>query len=138
VGSKHHAIVDPSGVPLAVSVTAGNRNDVTQLEPLIDAIGPVAGKPGRPRQRPDALHGDRGYDHDKHRRLLWARGVKPIIARRGHPHGSGLGRVRWVVERTFSWLHGFRRLRTRYERSGELHTAFLVLGAAIICQRLLP
>jgi transposase len=121
-----------------VSVTGGNRNDVTQLIPLIDAIGPVAGKRGRPRRRPESLYGDRGYDHDKHRRLLRARGVRPKIARRGQPHGSGLGKVRWVVERTFSWLHSFRRLRTRYERSGTLHAAFLTLGAAIICQRLLP
>ena len=49
-----------------------------------------------------------------------------------------MGWVRWVVERTFAWLHSFRRLRVRYERSGALHTAFLALGAAIICQRLLP
>jgi hypothetical protein len=35
-------------------------------------------------------------------------------------------------------LHSFRRLRIRYERSDELHTAFLKLGAAVICQRLLP
>jgi transposase len=123
---------------LAVSVSAGNRNDVTQLEPLIDGIGPVAGKRGRPRQRPDALYGDRAYDHAKHRRKLRRRGVKPIIARRGHEHGSGLGAVRWVVERTFAWLHSFRRLRLRYERSGALHAAFLKLGAAVICQRLLP
>jgi transposase len=94
-----------------------NRNDVTQLEPLIDSIGPVRGKRGRPRKRPDALYGDRAYDYVKHRRVLRRRGVKAIIAhRRGH--GSGLGRLRWVVERTFSWLHGFRRLRIRYERSG--------------------
>jgi transposase len=125
-------------VPLAVSVTGGNRNDVTQLEELIDAIGPVAGKRGRPRQRPDALYGDRGYDHDKYRRALWARGVKPVIARRNTKHRSALGTVRWVVERTFAWLHGFRRLRIRYERCGALHGAFLALGAAIICQRLLP
>lgn len=124
-------------MPLSVCTTAGNRHDVTQLEPLIDAIGPVAGKPGRPRRRPDALYGDRGYDSDKHRRLLRARHVTPIIARRGTDNGSGLGKVRWAVERTFSWLHSFRRLRTRYERSGQLHNAFLVLGAAIICQRLL-
>lgn len=124
-------------MPLAVSVTGGNRNDVTQLEPLIDAIGPVAGKRGRPRKRPDVLYGDRAYDHQKHRRKLRRRGVKAAIARRGAGHGSGLGRVRWVVERTFSWLHGLRRLRTRYERHGALHTAFLVLGAAVVCQRLL-
>jgi transposase len=125
-------------VPLAVSTTGGNRHDVTQLIPLIDAIGPVAGKRGRPRQRPDALYGDRGYDYDKHRRLLRKRGVRPKIARRGVEHGSGLGKVRWVIERTFAWLHSFRRLRTRYERSGFLHNAFLLLGAATICQRLMP
>ena len=62
MGTKHHAIVDSCGASLAVSPTAGNRNDVTQLLPLIDAIGPVAGKSGRPRRRPDALYGDRGYD----------------------------------------------------------------------------
>jgi transposase len=124
-------------VPLAVSVSGGNRNDVTQLEPLIDSIGPVRGKRGRPRQRPDTLYGDRAYDHAKHRRKLRRRGVKAVIARRGEEHGSGLGAVRWVVERTFSWLHGFRRLRIRYERHRALHTAFLALGAAVICQRLL-
>jgi transposase len=64
--------------------------------------------------------------------------VRPKIARRGAQHGSGLGKVRWVIERTFAWLHNFRRLRTRYERSGALHNAFLTLGAATICQRLLP
>ena len=52
-------------------------------------------------------------------------------------HGSGLGRERWVVERTFAWLHGFRRLRTRYERLPELHQAFLDLGCAVICLRML-
>lgn len=125
-------------MPLALSTTGGNRHDVTQLIPLIDTIGPIAGKPGRPRKRPESLYGDRGYDSDKHRRLLRKRGVKPKIARRNTTHGSGLGKVRWVIERTFAWLHNMRRLRTRYERYGELHTAFLKLGAAVICQRLLP
>ena len=46
--------------------------------------------------------------------------------------------MRWVIERTFAWLHNLRRLRTRYERSGELHSAFLTLGAAVVCQRMLP
>ncbi len=78
----------------------------------------MAGKPGRPRQRADELLADRGYDHDKYRRELRARGVKPLIARRETEHGSGLGSERWVVERSFAWLHNFRRLRTRYERYG--------------------
>jgi transposase len=62
------------------------------------------------RRRPRTLIADRGYDHDKYRRLIWKRGVKPIIARRQIEHGSGLGRHRWVVERTFAWLHNRRRL----------------------------
>jgi len=60
-----------------------------------------------------------------------------VIARRGADHGSGLGRDRWVVERTFAWLHGFRRLRIRYERLAELHEAFMQLGCAVIWQRML-
>jgi transposase len=136
-GSKHHLLVDPSGIPLAVSLTGGNRNDVTQLLPLVDRVGPVRGKVGRPRLRADSLIADRGYDHDKYRRELWARGVKPRIARRETAHGSGLGRMRWVVERTFAWLHFFRRLRLRWERRADIHEAFLALGCAVICQRYL-
>ncbi len=63
---------------------------------------------------------DRGYDHDKYRRLVWERGIKPVIARRQTEHGSGLGRYRWVVERTFAWLHNFKRLLVRYERRAEI------------------
>jgi len=58
VGSKHHLIVDLHGVPLGVALTGGNRNDVTQLLPLVDGIGAIAGKPGRPRQRPDQVIAD--------------------------------------------------------------------------------
>jgi transposase len=133
-GSKHHLLVDASGIPLAITLTGGNRNDITQLLPLLDELRarPVAGKPGRPRQKPDLVLADRGYDHDKHRRLLWARGIKPVIARRGAEHGSNLGRQRWVVERGFAHLHNFRRLRTRYERDPEIHEAFLSLACAIL------
>jgi transposase len=101
-GSKHHLLTDSSGIPLAISLTGGHRNDVTQLLPLIDGVGPVRGKVGRPRQRAERVLADRGYDHDKYRRELRKRGVKPVIARRGSDHGSGLGQGRWVVERTFA------------------------------------
>jgi transposase len=106
-------LVDASGIPLAFSVTGGNRNDVTQLIPLLDKVPPVRGAVGRPRRRPDSVVADRGYDHDKHRRLVRDRGIKPVIARRQTEHGSGLGKVRWVVERTFAWLHHFKRLLVR-------------------------
>jgi transposase len=134
-GSKHHLLTDSSGIPLAISLTGGHRNDVTQLLPLVDSVGPVRGKVCRPRQRAERVIADRGYDHDKYRRELWKRGVKPLIARRGSAHGSGLGRQRWVVERTFAHLHNLRRLRIRYERDDALHVAFMLLGSAVVCQR---
>jgi transposase len=42
----------------------------------------------------------------------------PAIARRGTRYGTGLGTYRWVVERTFAWLHGSRRLRIRLMAAG--------------------
>ncbi|OKJ09015.1 transposase [Streptomyces sp. CB00316] len=134
-GSKHHLIVDRHGTPLVVSLTSGNRHDVTQLMPLLDAIPHIRGLRGRPRHRPRRLFADRGYDYDKYRRLVRARGITPKIARRGTPHGSGLGKTRWVVERTFAWLHQFKRLRIRYEIRADLHLGLLQLACSIICLR---
>jgi transposase len=114
--------VGAAGVALAVTLTGGNRNDITRL-PLVYGMMPVAGKVGQLRQRPDQIVADRGYYHDSYRHELWRRGVKPIIARRGTEHGSGLGRWRWVVERTFSRIDQNRRMSKDYERllcaSGE-------------------
>lgn len=118
-----------------MSLTGGNRNDVTQLESLLDKIPAIAGQVGRPRRRPDALLADRGYDHDKYRRLLRQRGIRPVIAKRGEPHGTGLGVFRYVVERTIAWLHGFRRLRIRWERRDDIHEAFLGLAVCLITHR---
>jgi transposase len=90
---------------------------------------------GRPRRKPDSLFADRGYDHDIYRDQVRDRGIVPAIARRGTRHGTGLGTYRWVVERTFAWLHGFRRLRIRWERRADIHEAFLKLACCLITQR---
>lgn len=49
---------------------AGNRHDVTQLMPLIDAFPPIRGRRGRPRRRPERVYADRAYDSDKYRKLV--------------------------------------------------------------------
>jgi transposase len=82
-GSKHHLITHATGIPLAVTLTGGNRNEFTRFMPVLQAVPPARGKRGRPRRRPDVLLADRGYDHDKYRRLVWDLGVKPLISRRG-------------------------------------------------------
>ena len=80
----------------------------------------VGGKPGRPKELPDEVYADRGYDSEATRGLLRWLGIEPHIAKRRTPHGSGLGKVRWVVERTISWLKGLRRMRVRYDRLGVI------------------
>ena len=118
-------------------MTAANEHDVRQLLPLVAAIPAVGGKPGPPRRRPARLHGDRAYDSEGHRRILRWLGTTPVLARRGTEQGSGLGVYRWVVERTLSWLHQYRRLRIRYERRADIHQAFLDIGCLLICYKCL-
>jgi transposase len=128
-------ISDARGTPLAVSLTGGNRHDVTQLIPLTDAVPRVGGQPGRPRHRPDAIYADRAYDDDKYRSLLRNRRITPVIARRGDDHGTGLGVFRWVIERSLGWLHWPRRLRTRWERRADIHDSLLQLATCLIQHR---
>jgi transposase len=132
-GSKHHLVTDANGIPLSVILTGANRHDVTQLLPLVDSIPAIAGKVGRPIQRPDCVLGDRGYDSEPHRRELRRRGIVPFLAERRTENGSGLGIYRWVIERSLSWLHQNRRLRIRYERRDDIHEAFMTVGCIKIC-----
>jgi IS5 family transposase len=130
-------VVDRHGIPLAVTLSAANVHDSQMMEATVDAIPPIRQRRGRPRRRPTKLHGDKGYDFGVKRRALRARGIVPRIARRGIDSKERLGRHRWVVERTHSWLNRFRRLKVRYERDAEVHLAFLELGCALICWRFL-
>ena len=133
-------MADRRGVPLATFSTPANVNEGTVLERLVDAIPPLQrphGAPGRPRQRPDKLHADRGYASRANRAALRRRGITPRIARTGIESRTRLGRHRWVVERDFAWLHRNRHLLVRYERSPALHDAFLDLACALICWQFL-
>lgn len=136
-GSKHHVLTDGGGVPVVAKTTAANRHDVTQLLDLVNDVPAIKGKPGAPRFRFDELYADRAYDSEDDRVALREIGTTPHIPKRGSDHGSGLGKKRWVVERTLSWLHQFRRLRIRYERRLDIHQAFLTIGCILICHRML-
>ena len=132
-GTKRHLITDRRGIPLAFLLTGANVHDSVPFEELLDAVPPIGGKPGRPRQRPDKLHADKASDHRRCRRACHRRGIKPRIARRGVESGQRLGRHRWVVERTFAWMSRFRRLTIRYERRLDIHHAFTSLACSLIC-----
>jgi transposase len=131
-GTKPHRLVEGHGTPRAVRQTAATVPDGQALEDLVDAGPPVERPRGRPRRRPDKGHGDKAYDAARHRAALRARHIKPRLARRGIDSSEKLGRHRWTVERSLSWLHRFRRLRVRDERRADIHQAFLHLGTALL------
>ncbi|VTU02509.1 transposase : Transposase, IS5 family OS=Singulisphaera acidiphila (strain ATCC BAA-1392 / DSM 18658 / VKM B-2454 / MOB10) GN=Sinac_2152 PE=4 SV=1: DDE_Tnp_1 [Gemmataceae bacterium] len=138
LGTKHTLLVDRHGVPLAIRTAGANASDHRQILPLVALDFPkVGGKPGRPKERPDVLYADRGYDSDATRLVLRWLGVEPRIARRRTEHGSGLGKVRWVVERSISWIKGLRRMRVRYDRLGVIRDAWTSLAASVICFNIL-
>lgn len=136
-GVKHTLMVNGKGVPLAIRSAGANESDHTQIIPLVVEFPQVNRAPGEPEQMPKVLYADRGYDSESTRWILRWMGIEPKIAKRGTPHGSGLGKVRWVVERTISWLKGLRRMRVRYDRLGVIQDAWASLAASVICFRIL-
>lgn len=136
-GTKHTLLVDGNGVPLVIRTAGANVSDHRQILPVVLDYPRIGGKSGRPKELPDDLYADRGYDSEGTRSLLRWLGIEPHVARRNEPHGSGLGKIRWVVERTISWMKGLRRMRVRYDRLADVQQAWTSLAASVICYRLL-
>jgi transposase len=129
-------------------VTAGQRHESTQLEPLLDAIRVPRSGPGRPRKRPTHLIADRGYSYTTCRRLLRQRRIAHTIpersdqqqvrARRGARGGRPpvVDPVRYrhrnVVERTIARLKQHRAIATRYDKLAVSYHSWLVLAALFL------
>jgi transposase len=110
-GTKYHVAVTGDGLPVACAATAANVNDTLLFERLfLMAFAVVV--------RLRTVFADKAYDAEPHRDLCRAFGAEPRLHRRGRPHGSGLGRKRWPVERSQAWLLENRRLALRYDRLG--------------------
>jgi hypothetical protein len=86
-------------------------------------------------RRIKALLGDAAYGTPNNMKGTKARKVIPLLSKPGQPHGSGLGKWRWVVERTLTWFCNRRRLRCCYEKTPEHFQAFNDLAAADIVAR---
>ncbi|QVL31667.1 IS5 family transposase [Telmatocola sphagniphila] len=136
-GTKQHLIVDRNGIPLEIRVTGANRHDVREIIPLVINIPAIGGKPGAPIHKPKVVQADRAYHDQWVDALLYWMGIIPRIAKRNTPHGSGLGKTRFVVERTISWIRGLRRLRVRFDRHDYIYQAWNSLAMAFICWRTL-
>lgn len=132
-GTKYTLLVDRDGVPLVIRAAPANRSDQTEILPAVVSYPAVPGKPGRPSTHPKKLYADAGYDCEATRSILRWMGIEPHIRHGKSQHGSHLGRVRWVVERTISWIKGLRRMRVRYDRSAASIDAWTTVAAAVVC-----
>ena len=119
-GRQAHILTVARGLLLAWSVTGANRTMSPNCCHCSTRSRPCRARPGGHASGATRVIADRGYDHDKYRRLLRARGFRHSIARRQTEHGSGLGRDRWVVERTISHLHN-KASTTRLHRPHQDH-----------------
>ncbi|MFD8380605.1 transposase [Streptomyces sp. NPDC059679] len=66
---------------------------------------------------------------------LRGRGITHHIRLQGHRTPRRLGRHRWTVERTMSWLAGCRRPHRRYERTADHFLAFVGVASALVRYR---
>nr|WP_241028811.1 IS5 family transposase [Streptomyces verrucosisporus] len=134
-GSKLHVLSDAPGLPLTLGVSGANVHDSQALLPLVAGIPAVRSRRGPCRRRPGRLRADKAYHSAEKPAWIRERGIVPRIARPGVESGERLGRHRWKIERSISWLFGYRRLTVRYERKGSHLWAFLGLAAALTCYR---
>ncbi|WP_406079069.1 IS5 family transposase [[Kitasatospora] papulosa] len=146
--TKIHLACDGHGRPLSFVVTGGNINDCTQFEQVLAQISVRRPGPGRPRNRPDHLLGDKGYSSRGIRNYLRKRGIPHTIPERSDQQanrrrrGSNGGRPpafdgerykqRNVVERCFNALKQYRAIATRYDKTRESYEAALTIASLLM------
>ena len=113
-GSKLPLVCDGGGLPLTAGGTAANVTDTTMFQAVV-------------------VHADKGYDSRTNRAYLRRRGIRARIARREVESSLRLGRHRWKVERSLSWLSCWRRLAVRWDRDAGRWFALVLLACAVIC-----
>ena len=143
--SKIHHLVDGSGRPLVVLVSAGQSHDAPILEHLLSHLSVQSGSVGRPRTRPDRLRADKAYSNRAIRTELRRRGITAVIPqpsdqishrlrrcrRGGRPPAfdSQDYKVRNVIDRGFSLTKQWRGLATRYDKLAIVYRGAAVLRA---------
>lgn len=129
--TKLHVMTDAQGTLLAVTVTAGQRNESTEFESLLTSCELSF---YRQSKRPKALAGDKGYSSKPIRQLIKDLSINPVIPTRSNEttdenFDSKAYRRRNIVERAIGWLKESRRIATRYDKLVESYIAFIQIAA---------
>jgi len=126
LSTKIHAATDALGNPVRFILTGGERNDITQIEALLDGL--QAGH----------VLADKGYDAQRAITAIKLAGAIPVIPRRKttaqwRRFDAVLYKERNLIERFFNKIKHFRRIATRYDKLARNYAGFLSLVAAIKC-----
>lgn len=118
-------------------LTPGQRHEAVVFELLMEQGAVNRPGPGRPKQRPERVVGDKGYSSKKNRQYLRRRGIRYTIPRRADEQRSGpfdkvVYRMRNRVERLINRLKQFRRIATRYEKLAGNYLAMLHIGSILL------
>ena len=113
-GGKIHLHVDGQGIPLGVTAVGANVHDSRLIGATLKKSREMGGWFLGAEVRHLCL--DKGYDYPRVSEEVYVNGFEEHIRSRGEEVREGRRNParRWVVERTFAWLKGFRSLRTRY------------------------
>src|SRR5919197_1901791 len=134
-GAKRSLLTEGQGVPIGIAVDGANRNDFKMTKETLTGI-PIK-RPPPTSKRPQALGLDKGYDFDEVRRLLRRFHFVPPIRsggeeaqrRKKNPRWKA---IRWVVERTYSWMNRFRVILICWTKKQENFLAQLHLACVYI------
>jgi transposase len=134
-GTKVHLVTDGNGLPLAVELTAGQRQEGTQFERVMNKVR-IPNRRGRPRCRPVKLSADKGYSYGRIRAWLRRYGIVCVIPRRQnqrpddgrHRFDREAYRRRAVVEQCVGWLKESRAVGTRFDKLAVNYEATVKLA----------
>ena len=131
-GTKRSLLCDGRGVPLALAIHPASQHDSTTIDELLDEMCPSDIPEG------SRVFLDKAYDSEHLREGFSLMKIEAVIPRRYPRKGRPwkMGKWRWHVERTFSWLNRFGKSRTRTEKSAENYLAILQLAASWITLRM--
>ncbi len=131
-GTKLHIVTDGEGLPLAADASPGQSHESTRFEETMNAVR-IPQPIGRPRQRPDALAGDKAYGCNWIREWLKRHRIKDVIPTKSNQERNPsfdreAYRRRNVVERCIGWLKECRRILTRFEKLAVNFLAMIKLA----------
>lgn len=126
--SKIHAKVDALGNPLAIIITPGQRNEITQANALVKDVCD------------SNVIADRGYDSNDLRLQLAEQNCISTIPPRSNriesiPYDEHIYEERHIIECFFSKIKYFRRIFSRFDKSARNYAAFIAFVGVIIWLR---